>query len=62
MACPDSDVIWQAKEFLDGVVEALSAAVGKVAAGSTNVGMEERVAAEDIICAPNVSMISPILI
>lgn len=49
MARPDLDVVGEAEEATARVEEADGAAAGKVAAGGADVGVEEGVAAEDVV-------------
>ena len=50
VACPDFDMVWQAEEPAPRAVEVPRATAGEVAACGAYVGVENRVAAEHVVC------------
>jgi hypothetical protein len=50
VSSPDLDIVWQAEQLAGGLIESFGAAAGEVAACYAEVGVEDRVAAEDVVC------------
>jgi hypothetical protein len=50
VASPDLDVVWQAEQLAGGLIKRFGTAAGEVAACYAEVGIEDGVAAEDVVC------------
>lgn len=50
MTGPDLIIVWQAQQFASRVVQIFGAAARKVAASGSEVGVEDGVAAKDVVC------------